>query len=96
MRNKSKEINDLLTSIKDEKLNGFNIVDFWDSDLTAIGIQFNKVLVYISSYNYSITGKYNIIIENFDTGEIIETERTISFFDTLAKIKELSKSENSV
>ncbi|AQX11227.1 hypothetical protein KRE40_11725 [Elizabethkingia meningoseptica] len=96
MINKNREINDLLTSIKDEKLDGFSIVDFWDSDTTAIGLQINKVLVYISSYNYSMTKKYSIIIEHFDTGEVIEAEKSVSFSDTMAKIKELSKSDNKM
>jgi len=90
MINKNLEINQLLKSVKDENIEGFNIVDFWDSDITAIGLQFGKKLLYISSYNYLDTEKYNIIVENFDTGETIESEKSMDFMNVISKIRELT------
>ncbi|MCS3530750.1 hypothetical protein [Chryseobacterium sp. JUb7] len=91
INNKSSEINRLINSIEVENIIGLEIVDFWDSDITAIGFRFGEKLLYISSYNYFDTENYNVIIENFDTGEIIEPEKEVDFYGILAKIKELSK-----
>ncbi|MFC4163902.1 hypothetical protein ACFOWU_09565 [Epilithonimonas zeae] len=89
--NKSSEIIRLIKTLETENITGLEVVDFWDSDITAIGLRFDEKLLYISSYNYFDTKNYNVIIENFDTGEIIEPEKDVDFYGVIAKIKELSK-----
>ncbi|WP_294232611.1 hypothetical protein [uncultured Chryseobacterium sp.] len=85
MENKNTEINELLLRLKQESLQDYKIVDFWEADITAIGIQVGTALIYISTFNYDKTNKYNIIIEKYDTGEIIEKERE-SIYNELVEI----------
>lgn len=90
MEHKNLEITRLLKSIEDNNIGMLDMVDFWDADTMAIGFRFGEKLLYVSSYNYIETKNYNIIVEHFDTGEIIEPEKNINLDNLLVKIKELS------
>ncbi|RXM53020.1 MULTISPECIES: hypothetical protein [unclassified Chryseobacterium] len=87
MENKDQEINKLLSKIENESLPEFKIVDFWDADTTAIGIQVGSNLIYVSTFNYDKTGKYNVIIEEYDTGKIIKGEKENSYTELIEIIQ---------
>lgn len=90
MENKNTEINELLVRLNEESLQDYKIVDFWEADATAIGIQIGNNLIYISTFNYERTHKYNVIIEKYDTGEIIEEEKESIYnelIETIQRIK---------
>lgn len=89
MKNKSNEINELLLKLRQELLKDYSILDFWDADITAIGIQIGKKLIYISTFNYNKTEKYNIIVEEYDTGKVIEEEKEISYNDLVEAINNI-------
>ncbi|MCT3674405.1 hypothetical protein CMU40_01135 [Elizabethkingia anophelis] len=63
----------------------YTIVDFWDADITAIGLKFENVLFYISTFNYNNINQYDLILEDCDTGEIIETEKIVSYENLIKK-----------
>ncbi|WP_307449611.1 MULTISPECIES: hypothetical protein [Chryseobacterium] len=72
MENKDIRICDLLVRISGEALPDYSIVDFWEADLTAIGIQTGGKLVYISTYTSNEPCQYTVIIEESDTGRVLE------------------------
>ncbi|SEM55306.1 hypothetical protein SAMN05421856_104142 [Chryseobacterium taichungense] len=89
MENKNTEINELLVRLNEESLQDYKIVDFWEADTTAIGIQIGNNLIYISTFNYETTHKYNVIIEKYDTGEIIEQEKEIIYNELIEIIQKI-------
>jgi len=91
MENKNKEINDLLVKLTKESLQDYKIVDFWEADTTAIGIHVGNNLIYISTFNYDRTHKYNVIIEKYDTGEIIEEEKENVYIEIIETIQRLQR-----
>ncbi|MGE8555117.1 MAG: hypothetical protein ACN6OB_14460 [Chryseobacterium jejuense] len=74
MINKSLTINDLLIQLAQEDISGYSIVDYWDADIMAIGMQKGNVLIYISAFDYNNTNHYSIIIEELGTGKILKPE----------------------
>lgn len=91
MENKNTEINKLLVKLSKESLQDYKIVDFWEADTTAIGIQIGNNLIYISTFNYDRTYKYNVIIEKYDTGEIIEEEKESIYNELIEIVKKIKK-----
>lgn len=89
MENKSIEINDLLSKISKETLQNYTVVDFWEADLTAIGLKIENKLVYISSFNYDKNSKYNLIIEEYDTGKLINEEKESSYDELIEIISKM-------
>ncbi len=89
MENKNAEISELLVKLNTELLQDYKIVDFWEADTTAIGIQIGNNLIYISTFNYERTHKYNVIVENYDTGEIIEEEKEIMYNELIELLKRI-------
>jgi len=87
MENKNTEINELLVKLNKESLQDYKIVDFWEADTTAIGIQIENNLIYISTFNYEKNHKYNVIVENYDTGEIIEEEKESMYNELIELLK---------
>ncbi|MEJ5052454.1 hypothetical protein WH221_21695 [Chryseobacterium culicis] len=47
MENKETEINELLVRLSKELPHDYEIADFWDGDLTAVGIRVGNHLIYI-------------------------------------------------
>lgn len=74
MQNKTTELNNFLRKLSREDLSGYELVDYWDADTTAIGLKKGKILIYISVYNYSETELYDFIIEEFETGKVFKSE----------------------
>lgn len=91
MENKNTEINELLVKLNKEILQDYNIVDFWEADTTAIGIQIGNNLMYISTFNYNKTHKYNVIIEKYDSGEILEKEKESLYSDLIEIINKTKR-----
>lgn len=91
MENKNTEINELLVKLSKESLQDYKIVDFWEADTTAIGIQIGNNLIYISTFNYDRTHKYNVIIEKYDTGEIIEEEKESIYNELIEIVKKIKQ-----
>ncbi|AKH95378.1 hypothetical protein [Elizabethkingia anophelis] len=73
----------------------YTIVDFWDADITAIGLKFENVLFYISTFNYNNINQYDLILEDCDTGEIIETEKIVSYENLIKKMKNYNGKSNA-
>ncbi|MGX5684885.1 hypothetical protein ACWKWW_09995 [Chryseobacterium cucumeris] len=74
MENKIPEINNLIHKLELEDFSGYEFVDYWDADTTALGLKKGNVLIYISAYNYSKTNGYDVIIEESETGTILRSE----------------------
>lgn len=91
MKNKNAQINELLIKLNTESLQDYKIVDFWDADTTAIGIQIGNNLIYISTFDYDKTNKYNAIIEKYDTGEIIEDEKERIYNELIEIIQKIKQ-----
>ena len=53
MENKNSAVNTLIKKLRNENSINYTIVDFWDADITAIGLKFENVLFYISTFNYN-------------------------------------------
>jgi len=91
LENKNTEINKLLIKLSRESVRNYKLVDFWEADTTTIGSQIENALIYVSAFNYDRTHKYNVIIEKYDTGEIIEEEEESTYdelINLIHKIKE--------
>ncbi|AQX83835.1 hypothetical protein I6H88_12350 [Elizabethkingia bruuniana] len=88
MENKNSAVNTLIKKLRNENNINYTIVDFWDADITAIGLKFENVLFYISTFNYNNINQYNLILEDCDTGEIIETEKIVSYENLIKKMKD--------
>ncbi len=70
----------------------FDVVDYWDADLYAIGIalpQNHRVLVYISTYNIPV-GKYHIQLELPSQDGEIDSYKDVGNRDSL-EFEELTK-----
>lgn len=92
MENKEIEINELLAMLSKELPNYYEITDFWDGDLTAIGIRVGNNLIYISTFDYNKTHKYNVIIEDYyDIGKIIEEDQECTYNELKEIIKKLKE-----
>lgn len=91
MENKNIEVRQLLIRLSNESLQNYKIVDFWEADTTAIGIQVRNNLIYISTFNYDKTHRYNVIIEDYGTGKIIEEDKQCTYdelHEIIQKMKE--------
>lgn len=89
MKNKNAKTNELLIKISKESLQNYKIVDFWEADTTAIGIQIDNILIYVSTFNYDKTHKYNVIVEEYDTGKIIEDEKENTYNELIEIVKKI-------
>lgn len=79
MKNKTTEINNLLNQLSRENFFGYEIVDYWDGDTTALGLQKENIVVYISTFHYPKSNYYDIIIEEFETGKILKSGENKSY-----------------
>lgn len=86
MQNKTTELNNFLRKLSREDLSGYELVDYWDADTTAIGLKKGKILIYISVYNYSETELYDFIIEEFETGKVFKSEEKKSYEELIHDI----------
>lgn len=91
MENKNSAVNKLLEKLKKEDISNYTIIDFWDADPTAIGFKFENVLFYISTFNYNNVNQYNLILEDYDTYKIIETEKIVSYEGLIKKMKDYNE-----
>lgn len=69
MMKKDPSINYIVQKIKNEpEFKGVKIVDYWESDLCAIGFRKNGILVYVSTYNSLIDKNkvYDMVVECFN------------------------------
>lgn len=87
MINKSLTINDLLIQLAQEDISGYSIVDYWDADITAIGLQKKNVLIYISAFDYTKTNHYSIIIEELETGKVLKPEDKVLYNELINRIQ---------
>lgn len=87
MINKNSVINNLLNQLAKEYISGYRVVDYWDADITAIGLQKRNVLIYISAFDYSTTNHYSIIIEELETGKILKPEEKKLYSDLVNSIQ---------
>lgn len=72
MKNKTTEINNLLKQLSRENFFGYEMVDYWDGDTTALGLQKGNIVVYISTFHYPKSNHYDIIIEELETYRILK------------------------
>jgi hypothetical protein len=91
---KDQSIHKLLERLSLELTDGFEVADFWEADLCAIGIMggsSNNRLVYISTFNQP-SGRYSYECEIADREESIEkgdyriVQKGRAAFTTLVKI----------
>lgn len=87
MENKCTDINDLLEKLSLEDLSGYEFVDYWDADTTALGLKKGNVLIYISAYDYYKTNGYDIIIEELETGAMLKSEDNRSYDELINDIQ---------
>lgn len=87
MENKCTDINNLLEKLSLEDLSGYEFVDYWDVDTTALGLKKGNVLIYISAYDYYKTNGYDIIIEELETGAILKSEDNRSYDELINDIQ---------
>ncbi|MCP1297719.1 hypothetical protein NK356_00865 [Chryseobacterium sp. S0630] len=87
MENKCTDINNLLEKLSLEDLSGYEFVDYWDADTTALGLKKGNVLIYISAYDYYKTTGYDIIIEELETGAILKSEDNRSYDELINDIQ---------
>ncbi|MFS4471810.1 hypothetical protein [Chryseobacterium sp. T20] len=87
MENKCTDINNLLEKLSLEDLSGYEFVDYWDADTTALGLKKGNVLIYISAYDYYKTNSYDIIIEELETGAILKSEDNRSYDELINDIQ---------
>ncbi|TZF96059.1 hypothetical protein FW781_11535 [Chryseobacterium panacisoli] len=79
MKNKTTEINNLLEQLSQEKFFGYELVDYWDGDTTALGLQKGNIVIYISAFDFPKTGHYDVIIEESETGKILKSGENKSY-----------------
>ena len=90
---KDKTILDLIQKLKSKlDFNLLEIVDYWPSDLCAIGLQKGNKLVYISSFNslHKDEVKYDYDLELYDKKDdvvIIKEGREITEKELIKEIK---------
>jgi hypothetical protein len=81
---KDKTINSFLERHKQEfNLLNIKIVDYWDGDLCAIGLENKEKLIYISTFNYtnfdSIKYEYDLEIDHSnDNHNVIKSKRNVT------------------
>ncbi len=86
MKNKTAEINNLLYKLSIEDFSGYEIVDYWDVDTTAIGLKKENILIYVSTFSFSATNNYIIIIEDFRTGKILKSEAEKTYTELINEL----------
>ncbi|MGV2452821.1 UNVERIFIED_CONTAM: hypothetical protein POZ17_21645 [Ralstonia mannitolilytica] len=91
MENKIPEINNLIHKLAFEDFSGYEFVDYWDADTTALGLKKGNVLIYISAYDYFKTNGYDVIIEESETGTILRSEYERSYNELLNDIQSFLK-----
>lgn len=89
MKNKTADVNNLLRKLSKEDISGYEFVNYWNGDTTAIGLKKRNVLIYISTFDFSQTGHYDIIMEEFETGEILKERFNISYTELVADLQGL-------
>ena len=88
MENKTFKISYLLDELSREDFYGYKLVDYWDADTEALGLQKGNVVIYISTFDFSQTGHYDIIIEESETGKILKEGQNISYTELVAYLQE--------
>ena len=91
MENKISEINNLVHKLALEDFSGYEFVDYWDADTTALGLKKGNVLIYISAYDYFKTNGYDVIIEELETGVILRSEDNRSYDELMNDIQSFLK-----
>ncbi|MBO9692774.1 hypothetical protein [Chryseobacterium sp.] len=89
MENKTFKISQLLGRLAREDFYGYKIVDYWDADTEALGLQKGNVVIYISTFDFSQTGHYDIIIEESETGKVLKEGQNISYTELVADLQGL-------
>ncbi|MCP3660418.1 MAG: hypothetical protein GY830_08985 [Bacteroidetes bacterium] len=92
--NKDISIRKLLKKVTKIKTIKFELCNYWDGDLCAIGLCQDDKVLYISSYNYINQEelKYDFFLEkqiNHEKYLEIEKGEKLSFFEMIEKIKEI-------
>lgn len=87
MENKIPEINNLIHKFALEDFYGYEFVDYWDADTTALGLKKGNILIYISAYDYFKTNGYDVIIEELETGAILRSEDNRSYDELINDIQ---------
>lgn len=87
MENKIPEINNLVHKFALEDFSGYEFVDYWDADTTALGLKKGNILIYISAYDYFKTNGYDVIIEELETGAILRSEDNRSYDELMNDIQ---------
>lgn len=87
MENKIPEINNLVHKLELEDFSGYEFVDYWDADTTALGLKKRNILIYISAYDYFKTNGYDVIIEELETGAILRSEDNRSYDELMNDIQ---------
>ena len=91
MGKKTTEINNLVKAFSSEDFSGYEFVDYWDADTTALGLKKGNILIYISSYDYSKTNCYDIIIEELETGNVLKSEDKRSYDELIDDVQPFLK-----
>lgn len=91
MENKIPEINNLVHKFALEDFSGYEFVDYWDADTTALGLKKGNVLIYISAYDYFKTHGYDVIIEELETGARLRSEDNRSYDELINDIQSFLK-----
>ncbi len=91
MENKIPEINNLVHKFELEDFSGYEFVDYWDADTTALGLKKENILIYISAYDYFKTHGYDVIIEALETGAILRSEDNRSYDELINDIQSFLK-----
>ena len=89
MENKTFKISYLLDELFREDFYGYQLVDYWEADTEALGLQKGNVVIYISTFDFSQTGHYDIIIEESENGKILREGKNISYTELAAYLQEL-------
>ena len=55
------------------------MVDYWDGDTAALGLQKGNIVVYISTFHHPKSNKYDVIIEELETGKILKSGENTSY-----------------
>ncbi|KAB1231999.1 hypothetical protein [Chryseobacterium viscerum] len=87
MENKTIEINNLVHKLSQEDFSGYEFVDYWDADTTALGLQKGNVVIYISTFNHTNTDNYDLIIEELETGNVLKSEDKRSYHELIDDIQ---------
>ncbi|RXM39948.1 hypothetical protein BOQ62_08825 [Chryseobacterium sp. CH21] len=87
MENKCADINKLLQKLSQEELSGYEFVDYWDADTTALGLQKENIIIYISTFNYTNADSYYLVIEELETGNVLKLEDNRSYHELIEDIQ---------